>query len=161
RCTFRMDSPTKHCQASDQGAVQVRETSAEVAASALASGLSSGGAWNTAWTLADQCVVSLGNFCTNMLLLRSLAVDDYRAFGLIYGVMLFLNTLHASLITYPLTVVGATRSDRDLRRLVGASVWLTTLLAVALSSGAAGAAIAVGRADLIGWVIAALLMWQL
>jgi len=121
---------------------------------------SSGVGWRNVFTVADQAVVSLGSFGTNILLVRSLAPAQYGAFALLYGVLLFLNNLHASLITYPLTVRGAAGGDDHLRRLAGVSVILTALLSAPLSLVVVGASWAVGALSLAPWVVLALLLWQ-
>src|SRR5262245_22544082 len=55
------------------------------------------------WALADQGIVSLGNCATNVLLARSLAVAEFGVFALLLEAMLFLNSLQAALVIYPLS----------------------------------------------------------
>jgi len=79
------------------------------------------------WAIADQGVVSLGNFLTTIILARTVSPHVYGIWTVIFGLILFLNVLHASLITYPLSVRLASR-DTEKGQLVVASLALTTLL---------------------------------
>src|SRR3954469_12892194 len=58
------------------------------------------------WAIADQGIVSLGNFLTTIILARTFGPEVYGVWSIIFGFMLFLNNLHASLIIYPLTVLA-------------------------------------------------------
>src|SRR5687767_3370998 len=69
------------------------------------------------WALADQGVVSAGNFITGVLLVRNLEKVEYGVYFLIFGVLQFLHSLHQSLVTYPLSVRGAVSDQDDLRKL--------------------------------------------
>src|SRR3954469_15885458 len=82
------------------------------------------------WPLADQGVVSLGNFLTIILVGRAvshgtLLKPDYGLFSVILEFMNFLITLHAGLITYPLTIRGAQTDNRGLKRFASASLLFT------------------------------------
>jgi hypothetical protein len=70
--------------------------------------------------LFDQGIVSCGNFVTSVLLARSLAVDQYGVFALFLDAILFLNSLQAALLIYPLTVRCAAMDENDLRRCAAA-----------------------------------------
>src|ERR1700733_1293690 len=48
------------------------------------------------WTLADQAVVSVGNFLTSNMLARHLPQEQYGAFGTLFETLLFLNGLQAA-----------------------------------------------------------------
>lgn len=113
------------------------------------------------WSLADQGVVSVGNFATNILLARSVARYDYGVFAILFGILLFLNSIHAAFVSYPLSVKGATTDLAGLRRLTGHSLLLTRLLGLPLMAASAVAAIVLGRGDLIVWLCGAMLFWQL
>ena len=54
------------------------------------------------WALGDQATLSLGNFLTNILLIRHLAKDQFGIYAVLFSLLLFLNNLHTSLVTYPL-----------------------------------------------------------
>lgn len=113
-----------------------------------------------AWALVDQGVASLGNCLSGIVLVAALPLTEFGAFTLLFGVLLFLNSLHQSLVTYPLSVRGASDDVNALRRLAGGSVHFTALLAIPLTVGVAVTAIALGRASLVPWVLAAMLLWQ-
>ena len=113
-----------------------------------------------AWALADQGVVSLGNFLTAVVLARTLPLGDTGIFALVFGMLLFLNSLHQALVTYPLSVRGAASDGDRLRDLAGSSLLCTLLLALPLSLGVIIIVGLSSRASLIPWAIAAMLLWQ-
>ncbi|CAN5472147.1 hypothetical protein BH09PLA1_BH09PLA1_27280 [soil metagenome] len=84
------------------------------------------------WALSDQGIVSLGNCATNVLLARSLGVAEFGIFALLLEAMLFLNSLQAALVIYPLSVRGAILDRDGLRRLAGSCLMLTFVLALPL-----------------------------
>src|SRR5271170_6186042 len=59
------------------------------------------------WAFIDQGVVSLGNFMATVMLARALKPGEFGIFALLFGSILFLNTVHAALVTYPLSIFGA------------------------------------------------------
>src|SRR4051812_38292646 len=83
----------------------------------------------TLWPLADQGVVSTGNFLTLVLVARSVPKNEYGVFGLLLEFIFYLNTFQTALITYPLTVKGAVIDRDQLRRLATAALILTFVLA--------------------------------
>lgn len=111
------------------------------------------------WALADQGIVSGGNFLTNILVARTLTPAEYGVYILIFGIILFLNNLHAALITYPLSVKGASADRAGLRYFASGSLLLTVVLVLPLSIGVFGAVWAVGRLHLAPWVCGVLLLW--
>lgn len=113
-----------------------------------------------AWALGDQAVVSLGNCLTGIMLAGTLSLDDFGAFVLIFGILLFLNSLHSSLVTFPLSVRGAPSDMDALRRLTGYSLLFTVALFLPLSAGLVPIAV-VDRVSLIPSAAAAMLLWQL
>ncbi len=68
------------------------------------------------WALSDQAMLSIGNFFTNILLIRHLSKDNFGNFAVLFSVILFLNNLHTSIVTYPLSVLSAGEDDAALRR---------------------------------------------
>ena len=57
------------------------------------------------WAIADQGIVSLGNFLTTIILARTVSPHEYGVWtGNFRFDFLFLNVLPASLVTYPLMV---------------------------------------------------------
>src|SRR6516164_6452602 len=107
------------------------------------------------WAIADQGVVSLGNFVTNILLARSLSVTDYGAFAFVYVVIISLNSAQGAVITYPLTIMGAVEKARQLSSTTAAAGVLTTALAVPFGLGILGTCLFVGKLELTLPVIAA------
>lgn len=112
------------------------------------------------WSLFDQGAVSLGNFLTQMLLARNLSWSDYGVFALIYGLLFFLVNSVGSLVTYPLSLKGASVSSADLPRLAGASLWFNAGLLV-LEAPIVFCAVAVlHHTSLFLSVLLALAFWQ-
>ena len=114
-----------------------------------------------AWGLADQFVVSLGNFLTGLVLVRTLPKEDFGVFFLVFGMLLFLNSLHNSLVTYPLSVRGAASDALDLRHRAGQSILFTLMLALPLSLGVIVIVGLEHRQSLIPWALAAMFLWQI
>lgn len=112
-----------------------------------------------AWALGDQAVLSLGNFLTSLALLRTLAPADYGVYALTFGTLLFLLSLHAALVAYPLSVGAASAAGAAVRRFTGHAVLLTLGLWVPLAAGVVLAVWLLRRPDLAGWAAAALLAW--
>lgn len=56
------------------------------------------------YALADQSVVSAGNFVTNVLIARFSDQSTYGVFALCLAGILFLNNLHAAVVLYPLSM---------------------------------------------------------
>lgn len=113
-----------------------------------------------AWALADQGVVSIGNFATGILLVRNLEKVEYGIFFLVFGVLQFLNSLHQSLVTYPLSVRGAVSDHESLRRLAGSAMLFTLLLAIPLSLGVVVVVGVEQRPGLLPGALAAMFLWQ-
>lgn len=114
------------------------------------------------WALADQGALSLGNFISNYLLLNFLPTQgDYADYAQVLLTILFLNGLHASLVSYPLSLKGATADADGLRRLAGGSLALTGGLLLPLAVILAAAIWLLGRPEVIPWAVAALALWQL
>lgn len=112
------------------------------------------------WSLADQGAVSLGTFVTNVLLARALAPADYGVFALIYGMLVLMNSYHSCAVVYPLSLSGAPGTIEELHKHLRRSVWLTLLLAFPLGLVVVGAALFLGKPEIAGWAILALVFWQ-
>ena len=113
------------------------------------------------WAIADQGVVSLGNFLTTIILARALSPEAYGVWTVIFGLMLFLNVFHASLIAYPLSVRLASRDDAGGSQLIVASLALTVFLVLPLALLLSGVAFMIGGPALGLWASLALLFWQI
>jgi O-antigen/teichoic acid export membrane protein len=112
------------------------------------------------WPIADQCVISLGNFLTTILMARALPPAEYGIFALIFGALIVLNTVHGALVVYPVIVSTARTGPISSRQIV--TVALVAGVAVSLTLGAAGglAALWTGRANFFLPALAALVAWQ-
>jgi O-antigen/teichoic acid export membrane protein len=113
------------------------------------------------WSLADQGVVSLGNFLTQIMLARHLPRVDYGVFALLFGVLIFLNQVHAGSISYPLTIKGAQIDAAGLRSITADSLVLTVVLAASEMGVVFVAAGILHQLHLAAWAILAMLFWQL
>jgi O-antigen/teichoic acid export membrane protein len=113
------------------------------------------------WAIADQGVVSLGNFLTTIIVARAVSPEVYGIWTVIFGLILFLNVVHGSLITYPLSVRLAQRDDTDVGQLVVASLGLTALLVLPQALILFSASFLIGGPALGLWAILGMLCWQL
>jgi O-antigen/teichoic acid export membrane protein len=113
------------------------------------------------WAIADQAVVSLGNFLTTIILARTFAPEVYGVWTVLFGLILFLNSVHASLIVYPLTVITATCEPQECRNKISGALVLTVVLSIPLGLAMVGAAAFIGAVALGLWAWLALLCWQL
>ncbi len=113
------------------------------------------------WVLVDQGVASLGNFLTGTFLARYLPQNEYGAFGVLLETMLYLNSLQAALVIYPLTIKGATGDRANLGRVATASILFTLLLLPILGGAMVGATHASEMISVAAVAVAALVLWQL
>jgi len=111
--------------------------------------------------VADQGIVSLGNFALTVILARGLPAAGYGLFSVALSFLLFFNTLHQALITYPLSVHSAGASPRETPRLLAVAALLTPLAALVCAPMLAGGLASVGHLSLAPLAFAALLAWQL
>jgi O-antigen/teichoic acid export membrane protein len=112
------------------------------------------------WALGDQATLSLGNFLTNILLIRHLAKDQFGIYAVLFSLLLFLNNLHTSLVTYPLSITASTGELAKHRRRTVGSVGITLLLAFPFFVIVAIATRMVASFSLVPWVLAAMVLWQ-
>jgi O-antigen/teichoic acid export membrane protein len=110
--------------------------------------------------LLDQGTVSFGNFVTNVLLARSLPADQYGVFALFLDAILFLNSLQAALLIYPLTVRCPTLTETELKRYSGACVLLTLALAIPMSLALALYGAVIGAGSVVAWAVLGQTFWQ-
>jgi O-antigen/teichoic acid export membrane protein len=113
------------------------------------------------WALADQAVISLGNFLTNIILARHLAPAVYGVWWWVFNVILFLNSLHASLVSYPLTLRAAVEDETYLAGRARRSMSLTLFLSPMMAVGLVCVSAATGRWSVLPFALAALMTWQL
>jgi glycosyltransferase involved in cell wall biosynthesis/O-antigen/teichoic acid export membrane protein len=112
------------------------------------------------WALGDQAILSLGNFLTNIFLIRSLPRTEFGEFAVLLSVILFLNNLHASLVTYPLLITACEGDENQLRRRALGAVGITLMMAVPLGLILGLTSNHIGGLSLVPWVLAAMILWQ-
>ncbi len=117
--------------------------------------------WALIGGVADQAIVSLGNFALTVILARGLPAAGYGLFSVALSFILFFNTLHQALITYPLCVRSAGAPPTETPRLLAVAMLLTPLVALVCAPILAGGLASVGHAGLAPLAFAALLAWQL
>lgn len=115
----------------------------------------------TSWSFADQGVVSLGNFLTQIVLARVLAPRDYGVFVLVFSAMLLLNNCQFSIVTYPLSVQGAASDLHGLRKLASFSLLFTALAAAPQAAVVFAVAAFLNHSALTLAIVLALACWQL
>ncbi len=104
------------------------------------------------WVFADQAVVSGCNFLVSALMARFLGVSDFGQWILVFGVVLYANTIAGALVWLPMLTLAPRLEDPLERRhfLQGALAYQMGLTAViAMVVGLGGAALAWWRPD---WV---------
>src|SRR6185436_5178741 len=111
--------------------------------------------------LLNQAIVSLGAFAFNLTVARALPIADYGLSALMLSVMVFLNAIHQSLITYPLSICVTTASPVDIPAMKSIAILQT--LALCAPFTAAIAFVAASHADwgLFLSASAALIAWQI
>lgn len=101
--------------------------------------------WQPVWAFADQAVVSLGNFVTNIILARKLVPHDFGTYAILLGVAVFIYGVHGALVTYPLSVRGAATSPNGLRSLTTLSLWLTAVAGLMFGAALVIACLLLGK----------------
>ncbi len=87
--------------------------------------------------MADQCVASGSNFAVGIVVARISGPTGLGAFALAYTVWILLTTLHRSLITDPMAIMGDMRGDEKdefVRRGFGADVTLGVMAACIIAA---------------------------
>jgi O-antigen/teichoic acid export membrane protein len=114
------------------------------------------------WALGDQGVASLGNFLCNLILARTLGLAELGLYGVLYELGLFLNSVHAATVLFPLNVRGAVADGRmRFARLAGRSLMYTLLLAPVLGIFLLATGAALERLTVGLWAMVALVMFQI
>ena len=111
--------------------------------SVLSATASRGGA--RIWSLADQSVVSLGNFLTNVILARKLAPHEFGVYAILLGIVFFIYGAHSALVTYPLSIRGATADKDGLVRLTTFCLWTTGAVGLVFSAALVVVCLLLGR----------------
>src|ERR1700733_13112052 len=103
----------------------------------------------SAWTVIDQGVVSSGNFLANWILAKYLAPTEYGVFGLLFGLLLFANSLHSSLVTMPLGIKSPSAEPREQKRLTGFALLFSLALAVPMTIVCTAACVYLHRTNML------------
>jgi O-antigen/teichoic acid export membrane protein len=111
--------------------------------------------------LADQAIVSLGNFALSVSLARLLPVADYGVYSVTMSFLLFFNTLHQAFIIYPLSVHTAGTPPGQHAHLLRVALQLTLPCALPFVLVLAAALWSIGHLSLVSVASAALLTWQI
>ena len=115
----------------------------------------------TFWALCDQGVISGGNFVTNLILIRHLSAVQFGVFALLLNAMLFLNNIHASLVTYTVCIRGAQADEQSLGKVATGGVIATLGMAIVNVIALFVACSYVGHRWLLLFVVAAIVCWQI
>jgi O-antigen/teichoic acid export membrane protein len=112
------------------------------------------------WAWADQGLVSLGNFLSYLVVARGLPPVQFGVYAVVFAGVLVLNTFHAALVTFSLSVRGPSMDGRQLVQLTSNALLTTVVLSTVLASLASAAVWSTGRPALIPSVLLALVCWQ-
>ena len=116
----------------------------------------------TVWAIADQCVLSGGNFLTNLILLRTLIPAEFGTYALILNAIIFFNNVQQALVNYPLCVRGAKANRGVFRRLLSFALLATVLFQLlVLTPALSFVARSLDRSSVILASILAMTFWQL
>src|SRR5580658_5597883 len=88
-------------------------------------------------TMADQCVASVSNFAVGVVVARISGPAGLGAFAFAYTVWILLTTLHRSMITDPMAIMGDMRGDNKdeyVRRGFAADVTLGLMAACVIAA---------------------------
>jgi O-antigen/teichoic acid export membrane protein len=87
-------------------------------------------------TVADQAFVSATNFLTNVILARSMPLDDFGRFALLYTVILFAVAVQLGLIIAPMMSLGAKFEGTEKRTYLSVVTLHALLFALLIAGGA-------------------------
>jgi O-antigen/teichoic acid export membrane protein len=112
------------------------------------------------WTVADQVVVSLGNFLVNVQLARGLTLGEYGMFAILLGGFMALQIVNSSLVFYPFTVRFATAPVGQRATLLSTTLLLQVMTSLQLGTLLVAGLLAFGHSDLVLPAVAYFLLWQ-
>lgn len=84
--------------------------------------------------LADQAVISGGNFIFNVVLARAVPLEQYGRFALVLGTLGLMQTAFGALVYYPLSVRGAAADKAGRDRLVASTLILNLMISAVLAA---------------------------
>jgi O-antigen/teichoic acid export membrane protein len=73
------------------------------------------------WTMADQMVVSGGNFLTSIVIARFLGIVEFGVFSLAWIVVLFIQSIATAAVTTPMMSIGPKLDDGEAASYYGSS----------------------------------------
>ena len=115
----------------------------------------------TGWSVADQGIVSLGMFFSNIILARYLPPSEYGVYVLLltvsFSTTLFINYF----LMYPLGLRLATVQSNERAQLISGAIGVAATFCVALSACLAVGVFCFGRFELVLPAVSAFLFWQL
>jgi O-antigen/teichoic acid export membrane protein len=114
----------------------------------------------TGWSIADQGVVSVGNFLVNIMLARHLGIAEYGVFSLIFATSLTLQLFVHWLVAYPLTIRLSSAEPDEAARLSMSSVVISAMLCIPLGTIIAIALLLLHRPELIIPGLLWFVFWQ-
>ncbi len=113
------------------------------------------------WSFADQAIVSGFSFLCHVIMARTQVPGEYGLYAIAMGVILFANSLHAALVTYPLLITCPGNPTVQIQRVKNESLGATLTVGLPMATVAMIAAALMGR-PLLGVLVAfALVAWQL
>ncbi len=113
------------------------------------------------WALGDQGVLSIGNFASNIALMHKLDKTEFGTYLLLQSIVALLNNLHASVITYPLSIKGAAAESEGLRGLATSALGLTAGLGLPMVVVVFIAASMLHSVAIAPFVAISVIAWQL
>jgi O-antigen/teichoic acid export membrane protein len=116
---------------------------------------------NAIWAIADQGIVSVGNFGTSVLLARFFSPAQFGLFVLIYTLTLALNTAQLSLVNYPLSIMAARVESGDVSKVAIAGFTLTLLCLLPFCLLIAAVVLLLGAPEICFPAAGALICWQM
>ncbi|HEX4269790.1 MAG TPA: hypothetical protein VHZ32_00315 [Rhizomicrobium sp.] len=111
--------------------------------------------------LADQAMVSLGNFALSVSLARALPITEYGIYSVTLSFLLFFNTLHQAFVIYPLSVRVVSAPATEHAHLLQTAMLLSALGAIVLVPVLGAALLSMNRFMLLPIAFLALLGWQI
>ncbi|MBC8107893.1 MAG: polysaccharide biosynthesis C-terminal domain-containing protein [Anaerolineae bacterium] len=112
------------------------------------------------WVLSDQGVVSAGNFFTQLMLARHLGLKQLGVYAILYELTLFLNSMQASTVLFPLIIRGAVADQQRMSRLAGRALVLTLVLVPIVGSGALAVGALIEGISVGLWAMVAMTVFQ-
>jgi O-antigen/teichoic acid export membrane protein len=110
--------------------------------------------------LADQALVSLGNFAFGVSLARILPIAEYGVYAVTMSFLVFINTLHQAFVIYPLSIRAVSATPPEYSRLLHIALMLSPLATLVLLPALAVALWSTGHTLLLPAAFAAMVAWQ-